>query len=424
LTFLSGIIAGDSWGQISLPLIEVKPWVAAPIILGAFLSVQLGLVNVIAAVIVDRQAQAREDDQKLLHRIQEEELHASYKRLMHVFGTMDEDGSGCLTLQELLDSYDKHPAFREILDLMDIAKQDLPLVFGILDEDQSGDVSFKEFVKQLHTMKNFNTHTALMFIKHYAMEIHQAIRGPEESASEEQQGSVCSSWGAMSQEMGSLVFGKKPNGSSKASPKHAKFKPEPPRPASQPDLPRLEDPGEATHAGDNVLRIEVADFKQEILLELQSFRSRVRQELEAATTELFTKRTSSNGGPADSMHLSALVTPATAFKECGEVWAGQPRSAQSSHCCVATWQESKQSCVGQPRGGPVAQGLNGDTQDATLQVDDVVPHSADDQQMQNRETRERPVMTAIPMDAAAKTMKGTLGSGLRPELQDLPGSLG
>merc|ERR1712232_89021 len=53
LTFFSSIIAGDSWGTISLPIIREAPVVAVPIIFGAFCSLELGLLNVVVAVVVD-----------------------------------------------------------------------------------------------------------------------------------------------------------------------------------------------------------------------------------------------------------------------------------------------------------------------------------------------------------------------------------
>ena len=44
----------------------------------AALSLQLGLMNVVAAVMVDRQAQARLEDEKLQYQIRSEELQKSY----------------------------------------------------------------------------------------------------------------------------------------------------------------------------------------------------------------------------------------------------------------------------------------------------------------------------------------------------------
>ena len=61
MTYLQTIIAGDSWGQIAVPLLEQYPWTAF-VFIPTFATVQLGLMNVIQAVIVDKQSQVRESD--------------------------------------------------------------------------------------------------------------------------------------------------------------------------------------------------------------------------------------------------------------------------------------------------------------------------------------------------------------------------
>merc|ERR1712070_533245 len=58
---------------------------------------------------------------------------------------------------------------------MDVDIDDLELVFSILDEDQSGTVTSAEFVDQLHKMKTQESHTLLVFIKHYVNEIREKV---------------------------------------------------------------------------------------------------------------------------------------------------------------------------------------------------------------------------------------------------------
>lgn len=183
LTFMKQILAGDSWGQLSLPLIEANPWTSV-VIFGVFLSLELGLVNVIAAVMVDGQAQARAADEQLLHAVRKEKLAASYSRLRNLFASMDEDGSGSLTLPEMLDSYDKSDQFREILELMDIGREDMALVFEIMDVDGSGDVSYQEFVEQLHRIRTTSNQTLLVFMSHHIMRMRKSIDRVDRTLSE------------------------------------------------------------------------------------------------------------------------------------------------------------------------------------------------------------------------------------------------
>merc|ERR1719253_1673286 len=64
LTMFQTLVAGDSWGLINIPVIEAHPWTAF-LLLGAFISISLGLMNLILAVIVQRAADARDSDAAL-----------------------------------------------------------------------------------------------------------------------------------------------------------------------------------------------------------------------------------------------------------------------------------------------------------------------------------------------------------------------
>eukprot|EP00927_Polykrikos_kofoidii_P037279 TRINITY_DN31403_c0_g1_i1.p1 TRINITY_DN31403_c0_g1~~TRINITY_DN31403_c0_g1_i1.p1 ORF type:complete len:859 (+),score=116.74 TRINITY_DN31403_c0_g1_i1:35-2611(+) len=164
LTFMKTILAGDSWGQLALPLLRGYPGTAA-ILVPTFISVQLGLVNVIAAVIVDRQTQARVNDENLSRALHEEELQRSYKRHRLLFELIDVDGGGSLTLDEMIAAYDAVPEFRDMLNLLDIHRTDIPMLFEVLDYDDSGDVTYSEFVERFHHLRFLNDHTMLVFTK-------------------------------------------------------------------------------------------------------------------------------------------------------------------------------------------------------------------------------------------------------------------
>eukprot|EP00972_Heterocapsa_arctica_P074283 10964219-Heterocapsa_arctica.AAC.1 len=53
LTLFQQIVTGDSWGQVSIPVIEARPFFAI-IIVGIVVTVSLGLMNLVLAVIVER----------------------------------------------------------------------------------------------------------------------------------------------------------------------------------------------------------------------------------------------------------------------------------------------------------------------------------------------------------------------------------
>eukprot|EP00929_Paragymnodinium_shiwhaense_P069031 TRINITY_DN34832_c0_g1_i1.p1 TRINITY_DN34832_c0_g1~~TRINITY_DN34832_c0_g1_i1.p1 ORF type:complete len:557 (+),score=66.03 TRINITY_DN34832_c0_g1_i1:27-1697(+) len=166
LTFMTTIIAGDSWGRVSLPLVQERAD-AALIIYLAFFSIELGLLNTIAAVIVDKQVQARAEDEEYMLMLESEEVLNSFDKMSALFEALDADGSGAITLEELSEYYDDHADFRTLLNRMDIHRDQIPIVFEIIDRDSSGTIDFAEFVAGLHNLKNEDTHTLAVLSRHF-----------------------------------------------------------------------------------------------------------------------------------------------------------------------------------------------------------------------------------------------------------------
>ncbi|CAE7811757.1 CAC [Symbiodinium sp. CCMP2592] len=62
LTIFQQVVAGDSWGETSLPLVEAEP-LTILILFPIMMTISLGAMNLILAVIVERATEARENDQ-------------------------------------------------------------------------------------------------------------------------------------------------------------------------------------------------------------------------------------------------------------------------------------------------------------------------------------------------------------------------
>lgn len=172
LTLFQGLIAGDSWGMVTIPVIEYRPWTAVYFV-SVHISVSIGLMNLLLAVIVDRANAARGEDLAALVRAEEREQKKTKAKLLSICETMDHDKSGDLSLEELQDGFMNNHEFHITMKAMDISEDDIDVVFAIMDEDGSGSVKFTEFVDQIWKMKSVDDHTLLIFIKYSIAEVRR-----------------------------------------------------------------------------------------------------------------------------------------------------------------------------------------------------------------------------------------------------------
>jgi len=176
LTFATAILAGDNWGGYFVPLMELYPSTGF-IFFGATISINLGLLNLILTVIVDKAADARQADKRYLLQEREAECAEAKKELLKLCANLDTDRSGNLTQVELLAGFDEDEEFQNVMKLMDIQREDLNMMFSILDEDTSGDIAYEEFVEQLHRMKSQDSQMVLVFIRSYVKDIKTHVLG-------------------------------------------------------------------------------------------------------------------------------------------------------------------------------------------------------------------------------------------------------
>lgn len=155
-------------------MIEQRP-LTAVFFLGVQVTISIGLMNLLLAVIVDRANEARHDDVKSLLKEEAKEKKKLEQHLLRVCASMDGDGTGSLTLQELYDGFRENDDFQTTLQAMDIAEGDLAAVFGILDGDGSGEVKYDEFVEEIWKMKSTDQQTMLIFIKFYVADLRNKV---------------------------------------------------------------------------------------------------------------------------------------------------------------------------------------------------------------------------------------------------------
>jgi len=174
LTFAQSILAGDSWGQVAVPMIEAYPW-SAFIFLGAMLSVNLGVMNLILSVIVDQAVEAREQDVKMQVRNKKANFQKAVRELGKICQQMDTNGDKFLSFDEIVVGYRTNEEFKSAMSIMDVNPQDLSVLYAIMDTDGKGNVSYQDFIENLYRMKTQDTHTLLTFVKFYVCQMRREV---------------------------------------------------------------------------------------------------------------------------------------------------------------------------------------------------------------------------------------------------------
>lgn len=175
LTFFQQVVAGDSWGTVSLPVIE-EEWWAAFFFLAVLVSVSLAMLNLILAVICEAATEARQQSLSDLAQQRVEQMQEHRQKILEFCGEMDGDKSGNLSFSELMSGWDTAPEFADTLTAMDIKKEDMQMIFSVLDTDNSGDVRYEEFVDQLHMLKTNEVRLILFTVMEIRCKVEERFK--------------------------------------------------------------------------------------------------------------------------------------------------------------------------------------------------------------------------------------------------------
>jgi len=174
LTFSQQIVAGDSWGQATIPLIEHYP-VTALYFLAVFLSVGFAVMNLILGVVVNV---AQSEHDRLKGELEEEKntsRMSAQHNLRQICQEMDLDCSGELSKEELLKGYHDREDFRESIAELDLTEEDMNIAFTGMDQDKSGTVSYDEFLKKIYKMKDSDAQFLMEQVKSNIMQVKEVI---------------------------------------------------------------------------------------------------------------------------------------------------------------------------------------------------------------------------------------------------------
>jgi len=184
---------------VTLPIIEAHPWTAV-FFVSVLVSIQLGLMNLILSVIVDKAQQAHADDARFVLQQRQEEFERAKHDLLKMCQKLDQDESGNLSEEELLYGFDHLPAFNKAMRAIDVRRTDIHSLFKVLDHDKSGSVDYEEFCEQLHKMKSQDIQLMMVFLRTHLNELEGKI-----DQSSAIHGEICSQLQSQEAKIGQLL---------------------------------------------------------------------------------------------------------------------------------------------------------------------------------------------------------------------------
>jgi len=178
ITLCQTVVFGDSWGATAIEIIEREPWTII-FFAGMYGTITLGVLNLIVAAIVDSGAQAREEALEAKRRRQRvEELRQKERqknRLLEICQVLDDDESGSLSFDELLQGFDKNKDFRDAMKDYNINRQELEVLFRVFDEHGEGVLDYQEFFALIDSAREQASQQVLTFVRFAVMDLRKQM---------------------------------------------------------------------------------------------------------------------------------------------------------------------------------------------------------------------------------------------------------
>ncbi|CAE7224153.1 Scn5a, partial [Symbiodinium pilosum] len=175
LTLFQQLVAGDSWGQINIPLVETAP-LTMFLLFAMMMTISLGLMNLILAVIVERAAEARENDHEEKIKQKQNQRARSMEDLAKLCASMDIDSNGLISLAEMKKGYDEVDEFAKLMQVMDMKKEDMETVFNVMADSVTDEVSYLDFCKSLSSFVKRDPIIMQSLVKFSVMEVRKILR--------------------------------------------------------------------------------------------------------------------------------------------------------------------------------------------------------------------------------------------------------
>eukprot|EP00435_Cladocopium_sp_Y103_P020721 s520_g5.t1 len=135
---------------------------------------------------VEKAAEARENDQERKLKQADRQRQKDMVELAVLCDRMDNDGSGALSLHEMLDGFDYDLDFQRVMARMDIERSEMETLLKALDADASGELDFLEFCYHLGSCKRRDPLMLSALTRYGVMEVKTLIHSEVSKALEEQ----------------------------------------------------------------------------------------------------------------------------------------------------------------------------------------------------------------------------------------------
>ncbi|CAD7956624.1 unnamed protein product [Amoebophrya sp. A25] len=144
---LFGFATLDSVNRIYSPMIQTQPLLIF-YFMPFILIVSVAMMNLVTAVLVENALESSKNDKEMNAVYAKAKLEAMMPEIKKMFYTLDADGSGEISKEELIDGLDAHPVMKMELQHF-LGNQDPLQLFDILDVDGDGEIGISEFCEHL-----------------------------------------------------------------------------------------------------------------------------------------------------------------------------------------------------------------------------------------------------------------------------------
>jgi len=152
ISLFQELIVGGSW-IMSLSIFEKDP-LASVVMIVTVITITIGCMNLIFAVICKRAAEAREKDVLEVASQKSASLLDANNALLRICQAMDKDGDGKICSQEVLQACENSLEFRRLMTVMDLTPEELRAILGIVGQTGTGQIDYEELCEELLHVKS------------------------------------------------------------------------------------------------------------------------------------------------------------------------------------------------------------------------------------------------------------------------------